>query len=66
MCGGPYDPDPDNVVTPNCRVCDYNPCMCGQRKYMSDRAYREEVRKYNEEINSDPLGPSAVPEDWGS
>lgn len=36
-----YDED-DDVVNPCCRICDYNPCMCGARKYQSDREAREE------------------------
>lgn len=64
MCGGPYDPEED-VVTPNCRVCDYNPCMCGQKQYMSDKGYAEQLRKSQEEMANDPLAPSAVPDGWG-
>lgn len=37
-----YDEDADEVVNPCCRICDYNPCMCGARKYQSDREAREE------------------------
>lgn len=41
MCGSP-DTEPDEVVTPFCRICDYNPCMCGSKKYQSDKEHREE------------------------
>ena len=44
MCGPP-PMDPDDIVSPFCRVCDYNPCMCGSRKYQTDREARDEYNK---------------------
>lgn len=36
-----------------CRYCNYNPCMCGRREYMTEREYqrleREEAKKRWEE-----------------
>lgn len=40
---GIYEDDADEVVSPNCRICDYNPCMCGANKLQSDKEVREEA-----------------------
>jgi hypothetical protein len=44
-----------------CRYCNYNPCICGQRKYMTERERERQDRKDYEERWKEDVW--AIPDD---